>query len=95
MKVNRLPPMISSNPAECGTRVAISEVRSSRDDLEMCRSIYRILSAFGRSWTGNPIDPGLRRRFRAASNPLRRGVTLALGLVGSEMRAALGETGTF
>ena len=31
IKVNLLPPMISSNPAECGTRGAISKVRSNRD----------------------------------------------------------------
>lgn len=31
IKVNLLLPMISSNPAACGTRGAISEVRSNRD----------------------------------------------------------------
>lgn len=87
IKVNLLLPMISSNPAACGTRGAISEVRSNRDAWRCAdRSIA----------SSRPLaDPGqvigwIRawdRGFQAASNPLRRGMTLALGLIGIEMWA--------
>src|SRR5690554_951078 len=96
IKVNLLLPMISSNPAECGTRFAISEVRSNRDAWRCAdRSIA----------SSRPLaDPGqVSGWIRVWDKRIQCGLESAAPRCdagprahrGNEMRAALGENGTF